>query len=229
MNHPLEITNKPNQIPKIIHFCWFGGAPYPDLIQKCMKTWELYLNGWEIKKWDETNIPENIPFLKYALEQKMYAFAADYMRFYALKNHGGIYLDTDIEVVQDMTPLLNHHVFLASECIGVLSLNGAVIGGEVNASFFKDVLNYYDSQKVIKFETIPHVLTKVYHQNPTNITILPYYTFYPYNPYDVSQLSKQLMYMDIKKETYAIHHWYKSWKFTKWQKLLNSIKKRLFV
>lgn len=222
------MTNSVKKVPKIIHYCWFGGGEYSPLMKKCMLTWNTYFPDWEIRKWDESNIPANIPYLQYALEQKLYAFAADYVRFYALKNFGGVYLDTDVEVIRNFSPLLELDAFAASEHKNNIYINGAIIGGRKDTPLFTELLKHYDEQKPIVFKTLPNVIMEVYKEKPELLTVLPYESFYPYNPYDQGQNVKQLMYCDITENTYAIHHWHKTWKFSKWQKLLMSIKKRLF-
>lgn len=215
------------KIPKIIHFCWFGGGEYSPLMQKCMNTWQIYCPDWEIKKWDESNIPEGIPYLKHALEKKLYAFAADYMRFYALQEFGGIYLDTDVEIIRCLTPLLEYDAFAASESRNGVMLNGAVIGGMPNAPLFQQILKYYTEMSPIVFKTIPHVITEIYLKDQNLLKVLDAETFYPYNPYDANQTVKQLMYCDITENTLAIHHWHKTWKLSGWQKFMNSVKKRI--
>lgn len=193
-----------------------------------MATWETYFPGWQIMKWDETNIPLGIPYLDYALQQKMYAFAADYVRMYALFTYGGVYLDTDVEVIRDFDSLLNLNVFAASEHHSGTYINGAVIGGQIQADFFGEILKYYDGLKPIIFKTLPNVMMDIYGKKPDLLTVLPSVSFYPYNPYEESQTVKQLMYCDITSDTYAIHHWYGTWSFSRWQKLVMSIKKRVF-
>lgn len=221
------MTNTVNQIPKIIHYCWFGGGSYSPLMEKCMSTWHIYFPDWQIMKWDESNIPHDIPYLNYALEQKLYAFAADYVRFYALEKFGGIYLDTDVEVIRSFDPLLNLDAFAASEHKNDIYINGAIIGGKKGAPLFLELLRKYDEQKIIVFKTLPNVIMEIYKGKPELLTVLPYQSFYPYNLYDQGQDVKQLMYCDINENTYAIHHWHRTWKFSKWQKFLISIKKRI--
>lgn len=218
------------QIPKIIHYCWFGGQEFPPLVQKCMGTWDIYLKDWHIMRWDETNIPNDVPFLNYALEQKLYAFAADFMRFYALYHYGGIYLDTDMEIIKDLSPLLEYKTaFVASEAINKICPAAGVVGGNLHHVFFKMAMREYTSSKYHIFQPIPKVIAKLYEQEPDSLIILPAEYFYPYNPYDETQKVKQLMFCDITPNTYAIHHWHKSWKLNRWQKLLNSLKKRLNI
>lgn len=193
-----------------------------------MATWETYFPDWQIMKWDETNIPTGIPYLDYALQQKMYAFAADYVRMHALFTYGGVYLDTDVEVIRNFEPLLELNVFVASEHHKGTYINGAVIGGVIQASFFSEVLKYYDEMKPIIFKTLPNVMMEVYGKKPELLTVFPAVTFYPYNPYEKSQKVKQLMYCDITNDTYAIHHWHGTWSFSRWQKFVISFKKRFF-
>ena len=97
-------------IPKIIHYCWFGNKPIPTKEQKCMKTWQNILPEYKIIRWDENSFDINSnPFTKEAYRLKKYAFVADYVRLYALTTFGGIYLDTDIEIIRSLDDLLAKH------------------------------------------------------------------------------------------------------------------------
>ena len=97
-----------NMIPKIIHYCWFGGNPLPEDAQKCIASWKKYLPGYEIKEWNESNFDVNCcPYVSEAYQAKKYAFVSDYVRVYALYNYGGIYLDTDVEVKKSFNNFLN--------------------------------------------------------------------------------------------------------------------------
>ena len=100
------------KIPKIIHYCWFGKGPKPELVLKCIASWEKYLPDYEIKEWNENNfdINSNI-YCKEAYERKKYAFVSDYVRLYAVYNEGGIYFDTDLEVIKNMDVFLNNKAF----------------------------------------------------------------------------------------------------------------------
>ncbi len=104
---------------KYIHYCWFGGKPLSKLTEKCLKSWEKYLPDFEIKRWDESNCDINeCPFVKEAYENKKWAFVADYFRTKALKEFGGIYFDTDMEVIKDIKPLLEDKTILGLEDTG---------------------------------------------------------------------------------------------------------------
>ena len=94
-------------IPKIIHLCWFSNDAYPKVISKCLATWDKYLKGYEIMLWNFDRFPKGkSKWVDEAFENKKYAFAADYIRAYALYNYGGIYLDSDVEVLKNLKPLL---------------------------------------------------------------------------------------------------------------------------
>ena len=92
-------------IPQIIHFCWFGGKDLPNDTKQYIKTWRRILKGFTIHKWNEQNFdlstaPE---YVKEAYKLKKYAFVSDYVRIYALKKYGGVYLDTDVEIIRDFS------------------------------------------------------------------------------------------------------------------------------
>jgi len=93
-------------IPKIIHYVWLGGKPLSPLGEKCLASWRKYLPGWEIRRWDESNSPMNHPFVAKMMNKGKFAFASDYIRLHVLLELGGMYLDTDMELVGDVTPLL---------------------------------------------------------------------------------------------------------------------------
>lgn len=104
--------NNINSIPKIIHYCWFGGKPIPDSLQKCIDSWEK-LEGYTIMRWDESNcsFDEN-EFVRKTYAEKQLGFIGDYYRLKAVYEYGGIYLDTDVKVYKSFDPLLQHQAFL---------------------------------------------------------------------------------------------------------------------
>lgn len=211
-------------IPKIVHYCWFGENPMSPLIGECIKSWHRYLPDWEFKLWNEANSPMEHPFVKKAMEDKKYAFVADYVRCYALYNEGGVYLDTDMEIIKDITPLLNCGFFSAYEDSDTKKVSCGAIGAELNNPILKEMLSYYDT-KIKYYRSMPQILgEKFLAKKFENYIILPSSSFYPYNPFDENKLVKQLMYCHIEKETYGIHHWSYSWKFNLFQRVFNKIK-----
>lgn len=95
-------------IPKIIHYCWFGGKPLPKLAQKCRASWETFFPDFEIKEWNEQNYDVNsVPYTKYCYEHQLWAYLSDYVRLDVVEKEGGLYFDTDVEVVKTPFKLLN--------------------------------------------------------------------------------------------------------------------------
>lgn len=103
-------------IPKIIHYCWMSGEPFPELIRDCIDSWKAKLPDYKIIEWNSQNFDYNIiPYTKEAMEKKKYAFVSDYVRLYALYKYGGIYLDSDIKVLKSFDSLLNDKAFTGFE------------------------------------------------------------------------------------------------------------------
>lgn len=208
-----------SNIPKIIHYCWFGGAEEDPLIVACKESWARELPDYEIKRWDESNVDLKLPFLASWYRQKKWAFIADYVRLKALYDQGGIYLDTDIEVVRSFDPLLSHSAFVGEESPNRIC--NAVIGAVAGHSFLSDCIQYMEQQwsSGKSFKIGPEVIHSVMSQNSYDIEVLPCQSFYPYNPYDKSRPVSILLYQNVTAETYAIHHWNKSWGFSLWEKI----------
>lgn len=103
-------------IPKIIHYCWFGGNPLPKSALKCIASWKKFFPDYEIKEWNESNFNVNIiPYTKEAYEAKKYAFVSDYARFWILFNYGGVYFDTDVKVIRPMDDIIAKGPFMGRE------------------------------------------------------------------------------------------------------------------
>lgn len=134
-------------IPKIIHYCWLSGDSIPQDMQDWMKSWQK-LKGYEFVLWDLKRFDINkSKWVKDAFELKKYAFAADYIRAYALYNYGGIYMDMDVEVVKPFDDLLDQDYLLADE--NPLGLEAGIMGAKKGFPLFKDVLDYYDSHGLL--------------------------------------------------------------------------------
>lgn len=103
-------------IPKKIHYCWFGGNPKPKLAEKCIASWKKYCPGWEIIEWNESNFDVNCcGYTKMCLEQKKYAFLSDYVRLLVVAEHGGVYFDTDVELLKPIDDLLKNEAYFGFE------------------------------------------------------------------------------------------------------------------
>ena len=103
-------------IPKIIHYCWFGRGEKPELAKKCIASWRRFCPDFEIREWNEDNCGDlAIPFMAEAYAAKKYAFVSDVMRLVVLEQYGGVYFDTDVEVLRDISPLLEDEGFVGFE------------------------------------------------------------------------------------------------------------------
>lgn len=103
-------------IPKVVHYCWFGRGPKNELATKCIESWKKFLPDYEIKEWNEDNFDVNLyPYAKEALENRKFAFVTDVVRLYALYTEGGVYMDTDVEVLKTYNPFLHHKMFSGFE------------------------------------------------------------------------------------------------------------------
>lgn len=197
-------------IPKKIHYCWFGKHALPALNQACVDTWNKHLSDYELILWDESNCPQNA-FVEYHLAEGNWAFVSDYVRLYALYTEGGIYIDTDFEVLKSFDDLLDDRGFLAFQD-QVYITNG--IAGSIEGNiFFKDCMEYMIKrfEENQEYHISPLVATNVLKSNNYDIKVYESEYFYPYNPYDPSREIKKMMYSMVTEKTYAIHHWAKSW------------------
>ncbi len=136
-------------IPKIIHLCWLSGDEYPAKIAYCINSWKKYLPDYEIRLWDTRRFDlEKSKWVKQAFEKKKYAFAADYIRFYALYHYGGIYLDSDVEVLKSFNDLLDLPYFVGSEKAG--TIEAAILGAEKGTDWIKYCLDYYQDREFVQ-------------------------------------------------------------------------------
>ncbi|SFG80587.1 glycosyltransferase family 32 protein [Oribacterium sp. WCC10] len=208
-------------IPKVIHFCWLSGDPYPDSIKKCLESWGKLLPDYEIKLWSKDTFDINsVQWVKEAYEAKKYAFAADYIRFWALYNYGGIYLDSDIEVLKSYDTFLNHKCFMGFEYLGIPE--AATIGAEPGLDWIKSCLDYYegksfyDSDGNMRVDAVPYLIRLVlkgkYKRelrdngnvlNLGELVIYPYQVFSPKNYYTDEIQSND--------DTISIHRFASAW------------------
>ena len=225
-------------IPKLIHYIWLGSNDLSALNQKCIDSWEKKLPGYKICFWNEVEISnvfkeEELIFYHEMLNNKKYAFAADYVRCLVLEKYGGIYLDTDVEVLKDFSPLLNNSSFLGLEDIN--KPNCAILGSEKNSKFISDLKKEVERSKgLVEIQIVAfNVLIRVYKKDMNfvspciinDVAVYPEEFFYPYNPYKSNSIG-QLLFSDVTSETYAIHHWAKTWNLTYMERLVRFIKRK---
>jgi hypothetical protein len=148
------------RIPKIIHYCWFGGNPLPELAKKCIASWKKFLPDYEIKEWNEQNFNVyQCPYSAEAYRLKKYAHVSDYARFWILFHYGGVYFDTDVEVIRPLDDILAKGCFMGFECqMGTPFDNpngnmaaGLGMGVYKGHSFFGQMVNYYEHNHYIRW------------------------------------------------------------------------------
>lgn len=206
-------------IPKIIHYCWFGRGQMPELARKCIESWKKYLPEYEIKEWNEDNFDLDMyPYTREAYDTRKFAFVTDVVRLYALYNEGGIYMDTDVEVLKPLDEFLHHHAFSGFE--DEKNIPTGIMASEKRGRWAKENLEYYNDKHFIKKDGTLDTTTNV-----TTITnyMLPYgllqnntyqdfpglITFYPrdyFCPKD--SVTKKV---HKTKNTATIHHFDGSW------------------
>ncbi|SEA51751.1 Glycosyltransferase sugar-binding region containing DXD motif-containing protein [Prevotella sp. tc2-28] len=234
--------------PKIIHYCWFGGNPLPESAKKCIASWREYLPDYEIWQWSEGSLHDNvndnenvlfdkilsfdvnsIPYTQQAYEAKKYAFVSDYARFWVLYHYGGLYFDTDVEVIKPFDDIVARGAFMGLEIDGLkkgtkIAINpGLGLGAEAELPIYQEILNgftrmaYYGADgKRSNYTMIPMVTDlflgkgleangKV--QSICDVTIYPQRFFNPYNGV-TGELS-------ITSDTHSIHWYSATWMETK--------------
>ena len=138
-------------IPKTIHYCWFGRNPLPESAVKCIDSWRKFFPDYEVKEWNEDNFDVNsIPYTQQAYKAKKYAFVSDYARFWILYHYGGIYFDTDVEVIKPMGDIIAKGPFMGIETIGIDTFKsyplvnpGLGVAAEPGMVLFHDILEHY--------------------------------------------------------------------------------------
>jgi mannosyltransferase OCH1-like enzyme len=157
-------------IPKIIHYCWFGRNPLPQSALKCIESWKMYLPEYEIKEWNEDNFDVNIiPYTREAYDAKKYAFVSDYARYWILYHYGGLYFDTDVEVIKPLADIVDRGAFMGIETpaidgVIVPRINpGLGIATEAGTLLYKELLSYYDALHFLDDDGKPNEITIVEH------------------------------------------------------------------
>ena len=163
-------------IPKFIHYCWFGKGVMPELVQTCISSWHTYMPDWEYRLWDEASLSQTLSPLKggediwleympqyvqEAYAAKKYAFVSDYVRLWALEREGGVYLDTDVEILRPFDPLLEDTAFVGLEESLALLPGTCVMGCEAHCEWVKDMLATYDNAHFMKEDGTLDMTTNV--------------------------------------------------------------------
>lgn len=197
-------------IPKIIHYCWFGGKPLPKKLETYLESWRRHCSDYEVRVWNETTFDiESHPFTKSAYEAKKYAYVSDYVRAYALYHFGGVYLDTDVEIKNNIDVFLLHEAFSGFEAKGLPFT--AVWGSIKKHTMPKKVLDYYEgrifsSSQETNTASVSDLLVKYYSINPDkNILQVGFDGTNTVHIYPAEYFCLDLL------PNYATHHFEGSW------------------
>ncbi len=212
-------------IPKIIHYCWLSNDPYPEKLVKCMDTWRQKLPDYEFMLWNFERFDKNSSkWVEQAFDNKKYAFAADYIRLYAIYHYGGIYMDMDIEVLKSFDDLLNTDLLLAYENDEESGIEAGCFGAIKGNPIIGECLEYYKNRSFIKdngsFDVLPlpKIMQKILSKYE-NVFIRDRYTFTCKSYEDGNVITKDY--------SYSIHNFAGSWT-TKAQQLYDKKRKSIY-
>lgn len=199
-------------IPKVINYIWLGNGKKSKLSEICIHSWYEKAEGYEIKEWSEQNldldkIASDNRFFRECRKRKLWAFMADYLRLKILYENGGVYFDTDIQLLKDLSPLLNRAILIGYEKDHneSLQIGTGVIGCEKGNPVIKSCLDFYE-EKIwsVPFYTIPRVMACVL-KDYKDIEILPYKVLTPFSYCETFDLKC------LDEETYTIHWFEGTW------------------
>lgn len=220
-------------IPKIIHYCWFGGANLPELAQKCIESWKKKCPEYQIIEWNESNFDLNAcTYVREAYDEKKWAFVSDYVRFWVLYHYGGVYIDTDVEIVKSIDEIVRQGAYMGCEPaltgmnnnrilsnMKVLVNPGLGMAAPIHHFFIKEILDIFESRSFYKesgetdlttiVETTTGALIKYGYDDSNSIqkvagmTLYPIEYFCPKN-YFTGELK-------LTQNTFSIHHYTATW------------------
>ncbi len=206
------------QIPKVIHYCWFGNNEIPKEYRSCMDSWEKFCPEYEIRRWDETNFDISInQYMYQAYQNKKWAFVSDYARLKIIYDYGGIYLDCDVELLKNPDVFLSEKMFCGFEDNNFINL-GLGYGAVARHPYLKRLMEYYDTLDFVNQDgslnmvPCPVYQTEIlktfgfmddnYYQKKDDITVFPTDVFSPVSGWGTGR---------ITDKSYMLHHYCASW------------------
>ncbi|MEK3881798.1 glycosyltransferase [Paenibacillus sp. PL2-23] len=208
-----------DKIPRIIHYCWFGRGEKPKLMVNCIKSWSRHLPDYELMEWNEDNFDISCSrYVSEAYAARKFAFVSDYVRLHALYHHGGIYMDTDVEVLRSLNPLLQHEAFTGFE--DEQFLQSGTMGAMPQHPWIAMLLKDYEGRAFKRLDgtydttTNTAVISRLCESeglvlNGQQQMLSSGVMFYPrqyFSPYDYINGGNY-----ITSESYTIHHFAQSW------------------
>lgn len=206
-------------IPKIIHYCWFGYRPKSRLIEKCIASWRKYLPDWKIIEWNESNYNVNKNgYISEAYKQKKWAFVVDYARFDILNRYGGIFFDTDVELLKQIPDdILKNRAFTGFESDKTIN-PGLVFASEKEHPILYQIMSVYEKKKFGekidgRLENIVDIVTDIMEKNSlkknNTFQIIEGIAIYPKEFFCC--FNHEIQAFEVKEETISIHHYVASW------------------
>mgnify|MGYP005857833699 FL=1 len=205
-------------IPKVIHYCWFGCGQMPKLALKCIESWKKYCPDYQIKEWNEDNFDLDLyPYVREAYDARKFAFVTDVVRLYALYHEGGIYMDTDVEVIKPLDSLLQYQAVSGFESL--TQIPTGLMASEKGHPLFAELLHEYDGLHFVKSDGTFDLTTNVIRITNTCLK----YGFVPNNQFQTVSgftfLPKDFLCpieheghkLVLTPNTLCIHHFAGSW------------------
>lgn len=222
-------------IPKIIHYCWFGKGQMPELVLQCIASWKKHMPDWEYRLWDEASLSQTLSpikggedcwleympqYVQEAYAAKKYAFVSDYVRLWALEREGGVYLDTDVEMLRHLGDFLGDTAFIGLEESLALLPGTCVMGCEAYCKWVKDMLATYENATFLREDGTLDMTTNVQRmgkrmidgglKHERKIQYLPQWGLRVYTHDYFSPITSTKV-MRKTKNTYCIHRFAGSW------------------
>ena len=208
-------------IPKVIHYCWFGGNPLPKSAEKCNKSWQRYCPDYEIKRWDESNFDVNCnEYCKFCYENKKWAFLTDYIRLKVIYDNGGVYLDTDVELLKNIDDIVNIGAYMGLQNKTEVA-TGLGFAGEKGNDFIGENMRYYENLTDFSaLQSCPIITTELlipYGLKEDDGTIQSVAGINIYPPEYLCPKNERTGLTEKTKNTYSIHHFDASWFEKSWK------------
>lgn len=208
-------------IPKVIHYCWFGGNPLPKSAQKCIASWKRYCPDYEIIEWNESNFDVNCnPYCSEMTRRKKWAFLTDYVRLKIIYERGGLYLDTDVQVIRPLDDLLSNCAYMGVENTRRVA-TGLGFGAEAGHPFIRENMEYYEKlTDFTQLRSCPLITTELlaahgYRDDCTEIQRAADVTLYP-EEY-LCPKNERTGLTKVTSNTYSIHQFDASWFEPSWK------------
>lgn len=205
-------------IPKTIHYCWFGRGEKPELAQKCIQSWREILPDYEIVEWNEDNFDlDRYPYARQAYDARKFAFVTDVVRLYAMYTCGGIYMDTDVEVLKPLDELLKYEAVSGFETTNLIPTG--LMASEKGSKIIGELLNEYATRQFINPDGSLNTITNVIYITETlkkyglqlnnEFQTVAGFTFYPHDFLCPKSVKDGKIY--LTENTLVIHHFAGSW------------------